>query len=108
MSGVIGNDISCQADRETSTTDDIIGCGQYGADPSRKHELMKAKLQPKIVLVTKEAIVLLLYMAVSAMVLDTFMQTRSLEEGSPAFGLEKMLEGTAQRPFVPATRSCYS
>lgn len=61
---------------------------------------MKANLQPKIELFTKEAIILLLYMAVSAMVLDTFMQTRSLEEGSPGFGLEKMLEGTAQRPFV--------
>ncbi len=92
--------MSCQGDREISSTVDILGCGQYGADPLRKHELMKAKLQPKIVLVTKEAIILLLYMAVSAMVLDTFMQTRSLEEGSPAFGLEKMLEGTAQRPFV--------
>jgi len=53
-----------------------------------------------VALISKEAIILLLYMAMSAMVLNVFMQTRSLEEGSPSFGLTPMLDGTAKRPFV--------
>ncbi len=51
-------------------------------------------------LVAREAIVLILFMAISAMTLNVFMQTRSLEEGSPAFGLSAMLNGTAERPYV--------
>lgn len=51
-------------------------------------------------LATREAIVLVLYMAIAAMTLNVFMQTRSLEEGSPTFGLAAMLNGTAERPYV--------
>ena len=50
--------------------------------------------------VAKEALVLLLYMAITAMVVNVFMQTRSLEEGSPEFGIELMLDGVANRPYV--------
>jgi hypothetical protein len=39
-------------------------------------------------------------MAVCAMVLNIFMQTRSLEEGSKSFGLAAMLDGSAERPYV--------
>lgn len=51
-------------------------------------------------LIAREALVLMLFMAISAMTLNVFMQTRSLEEGSPAFGLAAMLNGTAERPYV--------
>lgn len=51
-------------------------------------------------LVTRETLVLLLYMAAGAMALNVFMQTRSFEEGSKQFGLAAMLAGEAERPFV--------
>lgn len=49
---------------------------------------------------SREALILLLYLAASAAVLNIFMQTRSLEEGSEHFGLARMLDGSADRPFV--------
>lgn len=49
---------------------------------------------------TREAIIFILYAAISSMVLNVFMQTRSLEEGSKAFGFAAMLAGTAERPYV--------
>ena len=52
------------------------------------------------ILFTREAFVLLIYMAVSATVLNTFMQTRSFREGSAEFGFTKMLDGSADRPYV--------
>jgi len=51
-------------------------------------------------LLSREAFALLLYMAVSASVLNTFMQTVSFREGSTEFGFSKMLEGSADRPYV--------
>jgi hypothetical protein len=51
-------------------------------------------------LLSREAFVLLIYMAVSASVLNTFMQTRSFREGSTEFGFTKMLDGSADRPYV--------
>jgi hypothetical protein len=48
----------------------------------------------------REALLLLIYVAVSASVLNIFMQSRSLEEGSARFGLAHMLDGSAERPFV--------
>lgn len=50
--------------------------------------------------ITKETIILLCYMAASAMSLNVFMQTRSFEEGSKIFGLSAMLDGSADRPYV--------
>lgn len=52
------------------------------------------------ILLSREAFVLLIYMAVAASVLNIFMQTRSFREGSAEFGFSKMLEGSADRPFV--------
>jgi hypothetical protein len=52
------------------------------------------------VVFTREAFVLLIYMAVSASVLNIFMQTRSLKEVSAEFGFSSMLEGSAIRPNV--------
>ena len=51
-------------------------------------------------LFTREALILLVYMAISACVLNIFMQTRALEEGSAQFGFAKMLDGTAELPYV--------
>jgi len=51
-------------------------------------------------LFSREAFILLIYMAVSASVLNTFMETRSLREGSAEFGFSKMLDGSADRPYV--------
>jgi hypothetical protein len=51
-------------------------------------------------LFSREVFILLIYMAVSASVLDTFMQTRSLREGGAEFGFSKMLDGSADRPYV--------
>jgi hypothetical protein len=51
-------------------------------------------------LIAREAVLLLLYMAAAAMTLNVFMQTRSFEEGSKTFGLAAMLDGTAERPYV--------
>lgn len=53
-----------------------------------------------LIIAFREALVLLLYMAMTAMLLNVFMQSRSFEEGSAEFGLEHMLEGTANRPYV--------
>ena len=52
------------------------------------------------VLFTREDLVLLIYMSISASVVNTFMQTRSLREGSPPFAFSKMLDGSADRPYV--------
>ena len=49
---------------------------------------------------TQEAFILLIYMAISASVLNIFMQTRSLKESSEEFGFSKMLDGSAIRPNV--------
>lgn len=49
---------------------------------------------------SREGLILLLYIGVSAAVLNIFMQTRGLEEGSPRFGLAHMLDGSAELPFV--------
>lgn len=49
---------------------------------------------------SREAFILLLFVAASAAVLNIFMQTRSLEEGSARFSLIHMLDGSAEQPFV--------
>lgn len=51
-------------------------------------------------LFTREAFILLIYMAVSASVLNIFMQSRSFREGIAPFTFSKMLEGSAERPYV--------
>lgn len=43
---------------------------------------------------------MLLYVAACASVLNIFMQTRGMEEGSEQFGLARMLDGNAKLPFV--------
>jgi hypothetical protein len=64
-------------------------------------ELFSAETVKKIRFgLTREAIFLILYMAACAMVLNIFMQTRSLEEGDESFGFAVMLNGTAKRPYV--------
>lgn len=52
----------------------------------------------------REALVLLIYMAASASVLNISMQTRSFEEGSAEFGFSKMLDESAERPHVQQRR----
>lgn len=52
------------------------------------------------VVMTREAFILLVYMAVAASTLNTFMQTRSLREGWSWFRFSMMLDGTADRPYV--------
>lgn len=56
----------------------------------------------RFALFTREAFILLVYMAVAASVLNIFMQTRSFKEGdtSREFTFSKMLEGSAKRPYV--------
>ena len=49
---------------------------------------------------TREAFILLVYMAVSASVLNIFMQTRSLKETSAEFSISKMMDGSAYLPYV--------
>ncbi|MFZ4703582.1 MAG: hypothetical protein ACOYMG_26365, partial [Candidatus Methylumidiphilus sp.] len=66
-------------------------------------ELNIEKLRYALTVVfTREAFILLIYMAVSASVLNIFMQTRSLKESnvSTPFTFSKMLDGTADRPYV--------
>ena len=61
---------------------------------------LKVRVQAKVEFFSREALILLLFIAASAAVLNIFMQTRSLEEGSPRFGLARMLDGSAEQPFV--------
>lgn len=49
---------------------------------------------------SREAFILLIYMAVSASTLNIFMQTRSFREGIQLFEFSKMLDGSAYRPYV--------
>jgi hypothetical protein len=52
------------------------------------------------VVFSREAFVLLIFMAVSASVLNIFMQTRSFRERNIPFAYSKMLDGSAERPYV--------
>ena len=49
---------------------------------------------------SREGMILLLYVVAAASTLDNEMRIRGLEEGSPRYGLEVMLDGSADLPFV--------
>jgi hypothetical protein len=51
-------------------------------------------------LISREAFILLIYMAVAASVVNIFMQARSFCEGIATFSLSHMLDGSAERPWV--------
>ncbi|HEY9099968.1 MAG TPA: hypothetical protein VIN38_13970 [Thiobacillus sp.] len=68
--------------------------------PNYRHAQLSARVHAIARLLSREALILLLFIAASAMTLNIFMQTRGLEEGQPRFGLASMLDGSADQPFV--------